>query len=312
VGSETTSKASGLFSEGFTSLFPRRFVVNALVPVGLFSVGIASAVVGFAVGFAGVGTWWFGLDIIGRLLLTVAAGLLLFFLATALASLWRAIVRLFEGYPFLGLARRRGWKALLGIAYQEAVLNRMKNPYQRYERYAHPQHEKDMSENLMPTKLGNILRSAEIYPLRCYGMDAIVFWPRLYCVLPDDFRLDFEQFVSEYELPLVISFLAGLSGVIISVLALYTGQSLETVLAIVFVSSIVSWLSYAAALSPAAQMAEQMKVAFDMYRHLLLEQWPTVADIEDECEAFGLIRKFILQKAPLSWAKSQARHARRR
>jgi hypothetical protein len=46
------------------------------------------------------------------------------------------------------------------------------------------------SEDLLPTDLGNILRAREYSPERKYGLDAIVCWPRLWPLLPENIRMD--------------------------------------------------------------------------------------------------------------------------
>jgi hypothetical protein len=48
-------------------------------------------------------------------------------------------------------------------------------------------------ENLLPTRLGNILRASELYPYERYKLEGITFWPRLSKVLPDRFVHELEE-----------------------------------------------------------------------------------------------------------------------
>ncbi len=51
--------------------------------------------------------------------------------------------------------------------------------------------------DILPTRMGNILRSAERRPLKDYGLDAIVFWPYLWLLLPESTRKDIQEARSE-------------------------------------------------------------------------------------------------------------------
>lgn len=46
----------------------------------------------------------------------------------------------------------------------------------------------DCEEFVLPTTFGNIIRSFEVYPRVMYGVDSIPGWPRLYAVIPKDYR----------------------------------------------------------------------------------------------------------------------------
>jgi hypothetical protein len=46
----------------------------------------------------------------------------------------------------------------------------------------------DSDEFILPTSFGNTIRSFEVYPRVMYGVDSIPAWPRLYAVIPKDYR----------------------------------------------------------------------------------------------------------------------------
>lgn len=46
----------------------------------------------------------------------------------------------------------------------------------------------DSDEFVLPTSFGNVIRSFEVYPRVMYGVDSIPGWPRLYAVIPKDYR----------------------------------------------------------------------------------------------------------------------------
>lgn len=47
-----------------------------------------------------------------------------------------------------------------------------------------------LDEDLMPTRIGNILRGGERHPAYWYGLDAVIVWPHLWLLLPAQMRGD--------------------------------------------------------------------------------------------------------------------------
>lgn len=54
-------------------------------------------------------------------------------------------------------------------------------------------HNLPANTDLMPTLLGNILRTAERRPLEKYGLDAIICWSRLWLLLPEAAKKDLQD-----------------------------------------------------------------------------------------------------------------------
>jgi hypothetical protein len=298
-------------------LFSRRFFLNALLPTLFFtSIGMA-IVTSTAWSTSEASAWWNRIDLLTRLIVVLVYLASIYFLATAVASQWRGIVRLFEGYPLQWLPGRLG-KSPPGTKWHQEQLDRLEHAeplantrlspqFQAYYRYPRHSHRDDV----LPTRLGNILLSGERYPLDKYGIDSIIFWPRLYPLLPETFQREHEGFEVNYEFPLVVAFEAVITGLFCAAAILWSHGSPMLFAATFFGGLLIAYAAYCFALSSAEEIAEQYRVAFDLYRDRLLDAWPTVRDVADENEAFKLIHRFVYADAEAQWEKPQARHQRR-
>lgn len=119
-----------------------------------------------------------------------------------------------------------------------------------------------VSERMMPTRLGNILRAAEDQAGKPYGLDAVTIWPRLYPVLPKEFRERLDQ--QRLQLDICVRYS-------ITLLVTAIGSALLLYRYLWWMSLplgflLLAYLSYRSACSAALLYGQALKVAFDLYR----------------------------------------------
>lgn len=114
--------------------------------------------------------------------------------------------------------------------------------------------------DLMPTRLGNVLRAYERKPAEKYGLDAIVCWSRLWLLLPDSVKADLNTARAELN--------AAVRLWIWSVLFIvWTGWAWWALP----VSVLSTWVAYEWAVSAAQTYGILIDATFDTHRHLLYQ-----------------------------------------
>ena len=143
-------------------------------------------------------------------------------------------------------------------------------------------------EEVMPTRLGNILKNSEQYAYQRYDMDAVLLWPRLYAVMPDGFRKTLDGARASLDFMLVVSALGTLFALIVGIyLILISGPWWLFLLC--FVGGwIVAYLAYLSALEAALTYGQLIKSAFDLYRDAL-------------CQQLGYVRPKLLDEERSFW-----------
>jgi predicted 3-demethylubiquinone-9 3-methyltransferase (glyoxalase superfamily) len=143
------------------------------------------------------------------------------------------------------------------------------------------QHHLPLSGQLMPTRLGNILRAAEQRPREKYGLDAIICWSRLWLLLPDAVKKDIQEARADLNtaarvwLWSLLFCLWIFGSVPLPPTWPGTLWSLWPLLGLFS-----AWFAYGWAIAAATTYGELIEAAFDLYRHLLYQsiRWNLPAD----------------------------------
>jgi hypothetical protein len=142
------------------------------------------------------------------------------------------------------------------------------------------------SADVLPTRLGNVLRAAEDYPGddERYGMDAVFYWPRLYLVLLVETRSLVEGHRSGVDRMVLLASLAALFPAASTVVLAVTGTPWTAWAVSVVTAAAVGVLAYEGAVNAATEFGDVIRACFDNYRRTLLEQFglPLPASLEQE------------------------------
>lgn len=191
-----------------------------------------------------------------------------------------ATIRLLEGYwpRFLQpvtcwLIKRQKAKYLEQRTYWQALENKTTLTYQETRERADidwlMSQRPRLPEHLMPTELGNVLRAAELAPTTSYGLDAVVCWPRLWMILPEQARTDISDARAELDT-------AARTWLWSALFCLWATAALSTkpfyeVLWPIPVGGLSACISYRWALSASKSYANLIRAAYDLYRFKLYE-----------------------------------------
>ena len=119
--------------------------------------------------------------------------------------------------------------------------------------------------DIMPTRLGNVLRAAERKPLEKYGLDAIICWSRLWMLLPDAVKKDLQETRTDLNTAVRV----WLWSLLFCGWTLM-GGSIWTTWSLV-IGLLSAWFAYDWAIAAATTYGELIEAAFDLHRHLLYQ-----------------------------------------
>lgn len=245
-----------------------RFLLTAFFPVLIFGLAYAMLLASTQRGpSAWIDTWdgWSGST---QAVAAIGVLVICFVLATFASSNGLLLTRLYEGYLGPDWLRHKG----------EQRQERRRNATHADVELRFPH------DNLRPTALGNVLGAAEDYPRRAYGTDAIVTWPRLFLLLPEEFVLAATGPLDTIQFLLLASLLSTVLAVLGGVLAIAFTLGATIFLAAVVGGALLAHLAYRGAVEAAIEYGLHVRAAFDLHRNELLAQLnrpaPTTSDEE--------------------------------
>ena len=152
-------------------------------------------------------------------------------------------------------------------------------------------------EHLMPTRLGNALRAAEIRAGEPYGLDTVVAWPRLYPLLPDPVRAVVDGHRDALDVNARFCAVFTAAAIIAAALLATHGWWLLVPIGCL----VLAWLAYRSALAAAINYGESIRTAVDLHRFTLLEalHLPLPATLDEERALNAKLSRFLLQGVPL-------------
>jgi hypothetical protein len=124
-----------------------------------------------------------------------------------------------------------------------------------------------------PTALGNALAVAEEYPFERYGVDAVVFWPRLRAEIEPENLAALDSGFATLNGLLNVSLLAGLFAVEALLVGLLAPPARWGLLAASLLSAVVAAGAYRSAVSTAQAVGGVLKTLFDYYRGRVLDRF---------------------------------------
>ena len=299
---------------GVTGQLDKRFLLNAFFPTVVFSIALILAGAASASGVEPAVETWDALDATVKILLTVGWFTAVIVAANILATKVLGIVKLFEGYALPWGMR---WAAKPGRNRQHAQAKQLwatamsDDPGDAREQFQErfPVAPRKLTPGeVAPTRLGNLLLSAETYSRDRYGVDAVRVWPRLYHLLPEKLLTSMAEARASMELLLVVAFLAGVYAPLASIWLLATGAPDAWFFGALLGGALLSYTAYWGALAPATIYGDHVRAAFDLHRLELLAamRTPIPATPDEERRTWTRATRLLEYGEPVTWRYVEA------
>jgi hypothetical protein len=266
---------------GFPKLFDRSFFIGYFLPAFLLFVGTGANLFAFGYIDENVTKILAEKSTLGATISLV----IIWLLSILLMTFNRPIIRLLEGYGesnpfriFLSLQKREfKTKAEPHLRKLNSVLDARRRGAPELEEFNElsvwnaVRNFPEELDLVLSTRLGNVMRAYERYSDVVYGIEAIVVWPRLFMIIPEEARERIRESEALFHFSINMLFTritsllydGGLS-------ALISKISWPMILVLIY-GAFFAWYSWWVLPDAARQRGEQVKSTFDLYRSRLAE-----------------------------------------
>jgi len=126
----------------------------------------------------------------------------------------------------------------------------------------------DLKKCIMPTKLGNVFRSMEIYPKWKYGMDGVFFWTRIQLLMSEGNKKIIEKMRAFVDMFVELTWIFFIASIVYLAILTFNGKYFLSVgFFIIFL--LFSLASYNMAVQSALKYGYYTRSIFDLYREEL-------------------------------------------
>ena len=277
---------SAKFLEGVGGKLAEKWVATLLTPAFVFWVGGAIATLQ-KIGWKQPSDWFYQQPEPLQIAILIAGFCVIAASAFVVQRFDLAVLRFLEGYwyPWLRpirrwLIAREGkrsqqmgdrWQALSQINPSQLTAEQRDELVQ----LDWQQQQIPLPGQLMPTRLGNILRAAERRPLEKYGLDAVICWSRLWLLLPESVKKDLQEARADLNAAARIW--------LWSVLFMgWAGVGAWWAIPLGVAAAVFAY--YGWAIAAASTYGDLIEASFDLYRHLLYQslRWNLPPDPSEE------------------------------
>ena len=274
-------KISGFLDRRFLAVYWAPVAIGAAVP------GLAWV---FHDGLPKVVAAWEDLGAARQAVLVGVILLVITLLANLLQAFSVPIVQWYEGYLL------PGWLARWSHAGQKLAWQRWKSlPSDSLEaRLAYNQYPFS-DEHLAPTRLGNVFASAEEHPFRMLNIDSVLWWPRLFPLLPAEMKAQLDAVLLPVFGLLNLATLLGLGALGASIYLLAVDLRWWLFGAFFLGGPLLVRGCYEAAISQAVSYGDLVRSAFDLHRRKILIEMGIAApdNLDDELILWEVLNKWI-------------------